>query len=312
MKRFIIDTDGSTDDGAAIICALRDPNIKIEAITTVAGSWRTVDMVTPGVCAFVEEAGTYHPPIYEGMNAPIYKYCGKKRPEPKRNIFEHVSMPQTSIVPENDHAVDAIARLVEENPGELELITLGPVTNIAYLCLKAPETVRKIKKITAMAGIGDGFGNASPVAEGNVHMDAEAFDIMLQQACVPIVLVGWDMSLEEYMINEDEYARIMRSGSKTGTFCLKLNHWLVELNTKWFNRCPVIDLPDAVTVAVAAQPDMIIEYVEAYTRVQYNNSITYGEILIDRMNHYGKKANAVTCTKLDLPKLKKYIIKNMI
>lgn len=314
MRKWIIDTDGGTDDAVAIIMALRDDNIKIEAITTLSPlAARPIDEITSAVCAFVEVANTYHPPIYKGYDCRLFPNRGKPF-ESDFDPFEHAPLPKTEIKPEKKHALDAMVELIEANPGEIEIIALGPATTLAHLILEHPGTIKKVKQIVAMAGTGlGGRGNASPVAEGNVHMDAEAFEILLQQSGVPILMVGWDMSLDDYMLNEGEVEYLLQSGSPIAQFCVNANHWLIELNEKWFGRRPVIDQPDPVTVAVAADPSLILESIHTHHFVDLKGQYTYGEVVIDVLGHYAeKRKNATTCLRLDIPRLKKYMLEKMI
>ncbi|MEK4068912.1 nucleoside hydrolase [Peribacillus sp. FSL R5-0717] len=103
-----------------------------------------------------------------------------------------------TINPEPGHAVDVILDLVEKNPGEIEIVTIGPVTNIALAILKAPETMNKVKRIYTMGTAGFGAGNTTPVAEFNVYVDAEAYSIIMKSG-IPISIIGFDICLGEQL-----------------------------------------------------------------------------------------------------------------
>ncbi|MBR8645735.1 nucleoside hydrolase [[Brevibacterium] frigoritolerans] len=91
-------------------------------------------------------------------------------------------------MPETKHAVDSILEIIENNPGEIEIVTIGPVTNIALAILKAPETMKKVKRIYSMGTAGFGPGNTTPVAEFNVYVDAEAYSIMMKSEFLLVLL----------------------------------------------------------------------------------------------------------------------------
>ncbi|MBR0412709.1 MAG: nucleoside hydrolase, partial [Eubacterium sp.] len=88
-------------------------------------------------------------------------------------------LPDPKHRPEKEHAVDALVRLIMDNPGELELITLGPLTNVALAFLKEPAIAKNVKKLWIMGGTGMDQGNATPAAEFNIYVDPEAADIVL-------------------------------------------------------------------------------------------------------------------------------------
>lgn len=306
MRRFIIDTDTGSDDAVALVMALRDKDIKVEAITTVAGNV-DVDQATINAMISIEMADTYQPPVYKGMNRPImHKYDRIAVDAHGDDGMGNMPLPAPKMTFEKEHAVDALIRLIEDNPGELELCTIGPLTNIAMMCLLSPGTINKLKKITIMGGCGIRYGNASPVAEGNIHMDAEAMEIVLQHVEIPTVFSGWDLCIDEAFVTEDEIKEYLATGSKLANFCIHINDCLINLNVKRFGRA-VIDPADQVAWALAAHPEFILESFDVYCYVEYKNDLTYGQILMDRLGQKGKKANGTIVTKIDVQAFKKYM-----
>ena len=171
MRRIIIDTDTGTDDAVAIIMALRDPDVKVEAITTVQGNV-SMDRATVNALMSIEAAETYQPPVYKGFALPIVKEV-----DLSLNLLGHgedgmgdIGLPPPKIKAEDEHAVDFLIRYIEENPYELEIVTIGPVTNLAWVCHRSPGTLSKVKKIYMMMGSGLWPGNTTPLAEGNAHI----------------------------------------------------------------------------------------------------------------------------------------------
>ncbi len=301
MKRFLIDTDTASDDAVALILALREPQIKVEAITVVAGNV-PLPLAVKNALTAITVANTYQPPLYVGMARPLLR-------DPFTAEFVHgqdgmgnMALPEPDICPQPEHAVDALERIIEENPGQLELITLGPLTNIAMLCLKAPETVKKLQRITIMGGAGLGPGNITPVAEFNAYVDAEALHIVLHCGA-PIFLVGWDVSMGTAFISAAEAEQLLNSGSEIARFCIRCNQSLQAFNFKRLNKHG-FDLPDPATVAAAIYPDIILETFDAYTCVEYKNDSSYGQVIIDQMNLLSQPPNATICRAIDGPKFK--------
>lgn len=312
MRRILIDTDTGGDDAVALVMALRDPSVKVEAVTTVMGNVNT-DQATINALISIEKAGTYAPPVYKGLtngviNEPL---VGKDYTIHGRDGMGDLGLPMPQLKIEEEHAVDFLIRYIEENPGELELITLGPVTNIAWVALRSPGTLAKLKRITMMMGTGPYFGNATPLSEGNARMDPEALAIVLREAKTDIVLAGWNLCINEYLFRQDDLDKLRNSGSELARWCVDINHNLIELNALRFKE-DVLDMADPVAMAVALDPSLVTESVTAYTQVETNNGLAYGAIAVDHIGQSRKKPNATTIVSIDGPRMKEFIHKLLI
>lgn len=304
MRRIIIDTDTASDDAVALILALREPKVKVEAITVVAGNV-PLNLAVKNALVSIEVANTYRPPVFKGASKPLLRDLFTSEFVHGEGGMGNMNLMLPQITVESVHAVDGLINLIECNPVGLELITLGPLTNIAIACLKSPETVKRLDRITIMGGAGFGSGNITPVAEYNVYADAEAMSIVLNVG-VPILLVGWDVSLGEAFIYEQDIRYMLNSGSKIAEFCVQCNQSLWDFNRKRMNK-DGIDLPDPVAVASALYPDIIIEALDAFTSVEYKSEATYGQVIIDYMDILKKKPNAKICKSIDGNMFKKHL-----
>ncbi len=311
MRRFLIDTDTGTDDAVAIIMALRDPSVTVEGITTVCGNVG-VEQATRNCLKAVEMAGTYCPPVYQGLSMPALR-----DPVPSSTQGPHgmdglgdLNLTPSALLPQKEHGVDFLIRYIEENPGQLELVTLGPVTNLAWVALKSPDTLSKLKSICMMMGTGAWFGNASPMAEGNAYMDPEALDIVLRLAGTKILLVGWDMCIHDYLFTMPEVAQMCQEGTELTRFCLGINHTLVSLNKRRFG-VESIDFADPVAMAVALCPELVEESIAAYARVTTSKDMAYGAIAADLYGRLGKAPNVRICQKLNAAALKACIFQHI-
>ena len=189
--RVIIDTDMGGDDAAAIILATKSPAIQIEGITVVAGNV-SLEQAAKNALMTLEIAGT---------TAQVYKGAEKSFAGVENETFSVYGadgMGDADLIhPKNSandkNAVDFILDTVRENPDEIEIVLLGPATNIALVIDKDPATMSHVKKIWSMGTAGFGQGNATPVAEFNVYKDAEAYKILIDSG-VPVTIVGWDIA----------------------------------------------------------------------------------------------------------------------
>jgi purine nucleosidase len=294
MQRIIIDTDTASDDAVALTLALLEPSVRVEAITVAAGNV-PVDQGVRNARIAVEMAGAYHPPVHRGMERPLLRALVTATVEHGEDGLSGMDLPEPRIPVEAEHAVDALIRLAGE--GGLELVTLGPLTNVAAAILKAPQRMRRLERITVMAGAGLGQGNVTPAAEYNAYVDATALRIVLQ-AGIPILMLGWDASLGPAFLDEADLQALLDTGSPLAQFWVRCNQALLHYNREVWGRNG-IDLPDPAAVAAAIYPELILEAVEAYASVEVREGSTYGQVLVDVQGLLGRPPNATFCRSLD-------------
>ena len=153
MRKIIIDTDTGSDDAVAILMALRDPSVQVLAVTTVCGN---VNMEQATINAFrsIDAARTYVPPVYKGAYRPLMRDAVTAENVHGQDGMGDMGLPVPDMQAETEHAVEAILRLVKENPGEIEIVALGPATNLALAMMKDPETMKQVKHIYSMGSGG--------------------------------------------------------------------------------------------------------------------------------------------------------------
>lgn len=309
MRKFIIDTDTASDDAVALIMALREKSIKVEAITVVAGNV-PVDSAVRNALVSVQMADTYRPPVYRGMHRPLLRELFTSEFVHGEDGMGNMDLPEPEIYPERRHAVDAMIDIITANPGEIELVTLGPLTNLAMAYLKAPQIARHIKNVTVMGSAGLGSGNITPVAEFNIFVDAEAADVVLN-AGMPITMVGWDASMGKAFINEADIRSLQARGSKTADFCIRCNASLREFNLRRLGEIG-FDLPDPAAMAVAIRPELVLEDMYVFAEVETKSERTYGQVLIDSLRLRGRENNIRLCRLLDAAGFKEYLFERIV
>lgn len=309
MRNFIIDTDTASDDAVALIMALREKDVNIRAITVVAGNV-PLNLAVKNALISVEMAGTYAPPVFRGVSGPLLKKLFTSEFVHGDDGMGNMNLRDPLLKEEAEHAVDALIRIVSEaGIGEIELITLGPLTNVALASLKAPDVMRKLKRIVIMGGAGLGSGNITPVAEFNIFVDAEAAQIVVNSG-IPLYFIGWDVSMGTTFINREDIDYLRNSGSDSAKFCVRCNESLKDFNYRRLGKTG-FDLPDPATVAAAFYED-ITDNFEAYCYVDYKSESGYGQLVIDYLKILNKKPNAVFCKKLDGEKFKERLFKLII
>lgn len=214
VRKVIIDTDAGADDASALILAAKSPELDILGVTVLVGNV-DLEQGTRNVLAALEIAE---------CDAPVYKGASENFSEEKINassIFGSDGMGDMDLIhprgtAQEEDAVDFILRSIRENPGEVEIVILGPATNIALAMERDPETMKQVKRIWSLGTAGLGPGNASPVAEFNVYADAPAYKKMLEFG-LPVTVIGLDMCNKEAQWTDEQFEKLTASG-KIGQF----------------------------------------------------------------------------------------------
>lgn len=296
MRRIIIDTDTASDDAVALLYALLVPEVRVEAITVVAGNL-PLSLCVKNALVSVETAGTYAPPVYSGAPGPLLRRLFTSEFVHGSDGMGGMDLPEPSARPEKAHAVDAIIGLARLNPGELDLVTLGPLTNLALAVKLEPELPRLLRSVWVMGGTGHGPGNVAPAAEFNLFVDAEAAQIVIDSGLRP-TFVGWDVSTDETFLGPADMERLAQ-GSAAARFSLRCNRDLVKFNERAWGGKRGFDLPDPVAMIAALHPELIVERYDAYCAMSWKDETTYGQLVIDRGRTLGREPNASIVTKID-------------
>ena len=265
MKKILIDTDTASDDAVALLMALREPSLYVLAITTVAGNV-CVEKTTRNALVSIAYAGTYQPPVFQGMHKPLLREhhdAGFIHGEDGMGDLGTLKAPLAEKQPE--HAVDAIIRLIRAGAGDIEIAALGPLTNLAMAILKAPKVMRKVPRVTIMGGAAF-LGNANPLAEYNIWEDPEAADILFASG-IPVTMVAIEACRGESMLTAQEIEHWYACGLPLAKFCMDINRSLMDLKEKDLGY-RALTLPDETAIAVLARPDLVAGSFGAYTRVE--------------------------------------------
>ncbi len=280
LKKIIIDTDTASDDAVALVMALREPALQVLAITTVMGNV-TVEKATRNALMCVEYAGSYQPPVYQGASRPMFReHRDAAVIHGNDGMGDLGYLKKPEIVKQDMHAVDAIINVIGEGDGDIELVTIGPLTNIGLAILKAPEVMKKVPCITIMGGAAF-KGNTSPLSEFNIWQDAEAADIMFASG-IPVVMAAIEACRGECEVNAEEMDYLRGTGSRLANFCVECNRTVYTLTEKDTGVLS-FTLPDPTTIAALVKPEIITGSFDAYTRVETHGSeYVYGTTVNDR------------------------------
>jgi purine nucleosidase len=279
MRRFLIDSDTGSDDAVALVMALRHPNSQIEAITTVAGNV-PLDMATQNALYTAELCGA---------NVPVHVGCAKPMLRPLETAqFVHghdgmgdIGLPLTGRAPAHGHAVQKIIETFAAAPKEIDLITLGPLTNIALALLLEPKLAGQIRHCYVMGGTSDNVGNMSLAGEYNIYADPEAAQVVFESG-LAITMIGWDISRKHAVFDPEDIAALQNIGTPLAHFCVDIQSVLQQYALSETGLAG-FDLPDPIAMAVALEPSLIEESQQRYVQIETSSGQARGQTLIDHM-----------------------------
>lgn len=285
IKRpIIIDTDPGVDDTIAIMLAKANPVLDIKAITPVTGNVQYSD--TSQNAIRLADYLDIDCRVGKGAEVPLFiesktagdihgsgGLAGFVLPEAKRDF--------------DKYAWDIIKEEAEKAGGELEIISLGPLTNIAITLMRYPEIKPLIKRIVCMAGAGY-MGNMNAYAEFNVWVDPDACSIVFNSG-VPVVMCGLDGN-DFAGLTIDELKEYMGRGTKISELFDHIFSFFIKRRIEGGEEDDIQVINDAITMAYLIDPAM--GKTERYhVDVETKGSLCPGQTIVDRCNYSKKEKN---------------------
>jgi inosine-uridine nucleoside N-ribohydrolase len=192
-KKLIVDTDPGVDDTIAICTALRSPDVSVIGLTSVFGN-APGEITAQNALRLVELEGHGDIPVARGSDTPLVF------PLEKLGTWVHGEDGMGNAHPPapkgklwGRSAAEFIVETVRANPGEVTLVPVGPLTNLALALRIDPGIAELVREVVIMGGVVAHPGNMTPVAEANLYHDPHAGDVVLS-AGWPVVLVGLDVT----------------------------------------------------------------------------------------------------------------------
>jgi purine nucleosidase len=278
-RAFLIDTDTASDDAVALIMVLRAPDVRVVAITTVAGNVPVLQATRNAL--YTVELCDAHIPVYAGAEKPLLRaYQNATWFHGRDGLGDH-NYPAPRQAAASMHAADAIIETIEANPG-IVLVTLGPLTNVALALAKKPEIAAKVGRCVVMGGAPCCEGNVTPAAEYNIWVDPEAASMVMNSG-LPIELAGWHLCRGAAVLGDADIARILQFDNPLAKFAIECNshaRQALKVQTGEDGIC----LPDPVAMSLALDPTVGTDWSEHYLEVETHSELTRGMTVVDRLN----------------------------
>src|SRR5229473_6317583 len=251
-QRIILDTDPGVDDAIAIFLALRSPELHVEAITPVCGNV-PLSLTLPNALRLVEIAGRTDIPVAAGAATPLVRRLVTAKYAHGNNGLGGVEFPEPKIKPVSETATELIRRIVRANPGEISIVAIGPLTNVATVLKSDPTIAPLIKSIVIMGGSLSG-GNITPAAEFNFYVDPEAARIVFDSG-VPLTMVGLDVT-RKVIIREEQVHALEAAQNPVSQAAAKIMRATFGRIAKT-NDETVVAMHDPLTIASLIDPSLV-------------------------------------------------------
>ena len=292
-KKVILDVDTGTDDAIAIMTAVMSENLEVLGVCAVNGN-RGIDFTTENTLRVVEYLGK-DIPVFRGCSLPMVvsltegrrediPYKGPK--DPQDNVHgDYIDLPPATIREQPVSAVRWLVDTLMASEGDITLIPVGPLTNIAMALRIEPRIAQKIKRIVIMGG-GCREVNITPTAEFNFWIDPEAAKIVFDCGC-DILVVPLDAT-HAAAVSIRTAEALERKGSKPATLTARIIRQRQNAYKHWQPMADIDSVPvhDALAVCAVLDESVLGPVVETYADVDIGKGAADGMSIFDLDNRY--------------------------
>lgn len=285
-KRIIIDTDPGIDDSLAILLALASPEVQLEGLTVIHGNSST-KQGTINALSVLELANAGHIPVARGCELPLVQ-PSLLAPETHGNTgLGYAQLPDPQSRPIAQSGCDFLIEQIMSNPGEITVVAVGPLTNIALAIRQDPRIVQAVKELFIMGGALRHEGNTTPLAEFNTYVDPHAAYIVFHSG-MPITLTPLDVTYQCILLAND-VERIKQAVSEIPQFIEDSTRFYMEFHHEYqgIQGCVI---NDPLTLALTFAPELC-DYGEYYVDVDISGGVSTGKTFADFYNITGMPAN---------------------
>lgn len=285
MKHILFDSDTGVDDALALLFALRRKDVKLEGVVSIFGNINEKQAAQNILDIIALANPGYEIPVVVGSHQTLN---GKVKSEGVphihgKNGIGNVELPKSEQKVLEMDGADFIIKKAKELDGELIIVAVGPLTNLALALKKEPNLPKYVKKVVIMGGTVLAPGNVTPVAEANIHSDPEAADYVFQ-AGFNLTVVGLDVTMK-CRIKYDQILYMDRHATEENK---KLTTFLKEMLPLYMNFYHTANyfqdacaMHDPLAMLVAVNPSVVTTQ-KFKARVECADCMCNGMIVTDR------------------------------
>lgn len=275
-RRIIIDTDPGIDDALTILLAIASPEIALEALTVVSGNCFAEQGVRNAL-SVLELAKVSHIPVARGSSVPLVQPL-LLAPETHGNAgigYARLAEPELQANPQ--HAVNLMVERILAAPGEITLIAIGPLTNLAMAVRLEPRIGEAVKEVFIMGGAVHHPGNTTPLAEFNTYCDPHAAHIVYHSG-MPITLIPLDVTYQ-VILTQADVDRLLAIPSPIPRFIAEATRFYMEFHDEYQDIQGCV-INDPLALAVCFQPEFV-DTVDLYVDVDIAGGVSMGNTFAD-------------------------------
>ena len=295
-RPFFIDTDTASDDAVALALALTDDRVDVVGIGVVAGNV-PLDSAVQNALYTREICGRGDVPVHVGADRPLVLELGPAQNVHGDDGMGDIGLPLRGREPDPGHAVDALIEASHTHAGELTLVTLGPLTNIALAVRRDPTLAERIPRVVIMGAAADHVGNVNPVAEFNMWVDPHAVQVVLDSG-LPLEFVGWDISRRDAVVVPSLADELRSIGTPLAEFCIDIQATVASVGATE-TKLAGFDLPDPIAMAYAIDPTIATETRRMHLDVECDSATTRGMVVMDLLGVTRREPNALVVMHAD-------------
>jgi purine nucleosidase len=278
-RRVVIDTDTAGDDTQALVLAALSDRIELEGVTVVAGNV-AFDREVENAKYTLRLTDHAEVPVYEGARSPLLKSYETAEYVHGEGGLGGELFPETGIASADGHAVDYIVEAARENPGELTLVCIGPLTNVALACQREPDLDDLLEEVWVMGGAANCLGNVTPAAEYNFWVDPDAAKLALQE--LEVTLVDWGVTVRDALFDAETLSRIESAAddSRYADFYETVTRQVRAFNRERMGQDATTQ-PDSLVVGCLIEPTLVEASGTYHVDVDEREGTTRGYSLVD-------------------------------
>jgi inosine-uridine nucleoside N-ribohydrolase len=300
--RVMIDTDPGIDDVAAILMGLGSQEVQVEALTTVFGN-ASVTQSTVNALRLLEAAGRTDIPVYQGVGK-CYNFTESTYAAQVHGSdgFGDLAWPLPTTSPQRRHAVLGLIDRILSAPGEITLVALGRLTNLALAISIEPQVAGALRSLIVMGGAITVPGNISPVASANLWGDPEAADVVYRSGA-KIVQIGLDVC-DQVEISAAQQQHVWQANTSATRLLQALTPCLqASYRQRGLLRHPdSIRYNDVPAMAYAIDPSLFTCQ-ELHVRIETQGQLTRGQTVADLRRQGNTPPNVTVAFGVDAPRL---------
>jgi purine nucleosidase len=296
-RRIVLDTDPGIDDSLAILLALASPELDLACVTATGGNCSLEDGIR-NARSVLALAGHTEVPACAGVALPLIRPPFTAPETHGDKGLGYATLPDSPVPAAREHAVDAIIREIMAAPGEVTLVAVAPLTNVALAIRKEPRIVEAVREVIIMGGALRADGNTTSLAEFNFYVDPHAAHIVLESG-MPITLLPWDIS-KDTLLTQVHLDRLLKIDSPITRFIADVTRFYIEFHLTAFNFAGC-SINDPVALALAFQPDLATTE-PMHVAIEYTSELTAGKTVISYVGENQREPDYHDITGFD-PKI---------